>query len=66
LLAKTGKYEVIDKEKAQLQQWKLDLEKERAEKKRTLEIAKKMKGKGYEIDEIKEMTGLNKSDIKKL
>lgn len=66
LLVKTGKYEVIDKEKAQLQQWKLDLEKERAEKKRTLEIAKKMKVDGLDDDTIKKYTGLNKWDIKKL
>lgn len=36
------------------------------EKKKQIEIAKKMKSKNIPIDEISELTGLSKEEIKKL
>lgn len=62
----TGKYEILDDEKASMRKWKQEVEKEEAIKNNNLEIAKKMKDKGYDIDTIKELTGLRKWDIKKL
>lgn len=65
-LKKTGRYEILDAEKASMRQWKEEMEREKAIKNNNLEIAKKMKEKGYDIDTIKELTGLKKWDIKKL
>lgn len=65
-LKNTGKYELLDSEKAAMRKWKEEQEKEKAIKVNNLEIAKKMKDKGYEIETIKELTGLRKSDINKL
>ena len=65
-LKESGKYELINREKDELRKWKIELEKEKAEKKGKVEIAKKMKEKGYDIDLIKELTGLKKLEIKKL
>ena len=65
-LKKTGRYEILDAEKASMRQWKEEMEREKAVKNNNLEIAKKMKEKGYDIDTIKELTGLKKWDIKKL
>lgn len=65
-LKKTGRYEILDAEKASMREWKEELEREKAIKSNNLEIAKKMKAKGYDIDTIKELTGLKKWDIKKL
>ncbi|UGU16126.1 DNA repair protein [Sinomicrobium kalidii] len=65
-LKKTGKYEILDKEKAETRKWQAEFEKEQAVKDSNLMIAKKMKDKGYDIDTIKELTGLTKWDIKKL
>lgn len=65
-LKKTGKYEILDKEKAEARKWKAEFEKEQAVKDSNLMIAKKMKDKGYDADTIKELTGLTKWDIRKL
>ncbi|MCX2681848.1 hypothetical protein OOZ15_17975 [Galbibacter sp. EGI 63066] len=65
-LKKTGKYEILDKEKAEARKWKTEFEKEQAVKNNSIEIAKKMKDKGYDTDAIKELTGLTKWDIRKL
>lgn len=65
-LKENGKYELIDKEKANLQKFKIEMERERAEKEKAIEIGKKMKENGYNDDDIKKLTGLRKWDIKKL
>ncbi|RNL92287.1 DNA repair protein [Sinomicrobium pectinilyticum] len=65
-LKKTGKYEILDKEKAETRKWQAEFEKEQAVKDSNLMIAKKMKDKGYDADTIKELTGLTKWDIRKL
>lgn len=65
-LKQSGRYELVEKEKDELKQWKIEMAKERAAKDRSVEIAKKMKAKGYDDDTIKQLTGLSKGDIKKL
>ena len=65
-LEKSGRYELVDKEKAELKKFHDEMVRERAEKEKALDIAKKMKAKGYDADTIKELTGLSKWDIKKL
>lgn len=65
-LQKSGKYELIDKEKAELTEWKLQTEREQGEKQKAAEIVKKLKKEGMNDDFIKKVTGLRKSDIKKL
>ncbi|MEP2510514.1 MAG: hypothetical protein ABJH72_14220 [Reichenbachiella sp.] len=65
-LHKSGLYQIVDREKAELQQWKLDLERKKAVQESHLEIAKKMKADGIDIDTIKKYTGLKKWDIKGL
>ena len=66
ILRDSGTYQLIDQEKAQMQQWRAEVEKEKAIHERSLEIAKKMKAKGYDMDVIQELTGLTKQAIKKL
>ncbi len=65
-LKKTGKYEIIDREKARLQDWKIRLESEKAKKDEKLAIAKKMKAEGMDEKLIKKMTGLFLGDIRGL
>lgn len=65
-LRNSGLYEIVEREKAEVQQWKLALEREKAEKEKALEIARKMKEEGLDIDLIKKVTGLKKWDIKGL
>lgn len=65
-LKNSGMFEIVKRDQLEIKEWKLQMEKERAVKESNLEIAKKMKEKGYDIDTIKELTGLTKWDIKKL
>ena len=65
-LKKSGLFEIVGPEKKELEQWKIETEKKQAEKQKAIEIATKMKAKGYDNDTIKELTGLTKSEIKKL
>lgn len=65
-LKKSGRYEILDAEKAALRRMEEAIEKERAIKENNLVIAKKLKEEGMDIDTIKKVTGLKKWDIKKL
>ena len=65
-LRKSGLYELVEREKAEMKAVREKALKEAAEFKKAEEIAKKMKAKGYDEDLIKELTGLSKSDIKEL
>jgi len=58
-LLHSGNYEIISKEEAKFKQWKIETDK-------AIDIAKKMKKKGYDVDTIKELTGLKKWDINRL
>jgi len=62
-LQNSGAFEIVDKEKKDLEQWRIKTEQERSIK---LEIAKSLKNQGIEIDTIKKATGLTKWDIRKL
>ena len=65
-LKKNGRYELIDGDKAELQEYKAQMEKERAEKAKAITIATSLKKSGMSEDEIKKHTGLTLWDIRKL
>jgi len=58
-LSKSGNYEILNQDEAKYKQWKIETEK-------ALDIAKKMKKDGIDIDIIKKYTGLKKWDINTL
>ena len=62
----SGTYQLIDQEKAQMQQWRAEVEKEKAIHERSLEIAKKMKADGQDDKIIRKYTGLSQKDINAL
>ena len=65
-LKKSGLFEIVERDKVEMQQWKIDMEKEKAERNKALEIAKKMKNEDMDEKTIKKMTGLYMHEIKKL
>jgi len=65
-LQKSGLFEIVDREKVELKQWKLDTERREGEKSKALKIAKKMKDEGMDKKLIKKMTGLYMHEINKL
>lgn len=65
-LEKSGRYELLTKDKERLQDIKLQVEKEKAEKEKAKEIARKMKDKGFDLEAIQELTGLRKDVIGRL
>lgn len=62
-LRESGTFEIIDKEKKELEEWRIKTQEKRDT---TIAIAKKMVEDGVDIDVIKKYTGLTKWDIKKL
>jgi len=62
-LQNSGAFEIVDKEKKDLEEWRIKTEKEYSVK---IEIAKKMVSDGVDIETIKKYTGLTKWDIRKL
>ena len=66
ILRDSGTYQLIDQEKAQMQQWRAEVEKEKAIHERSLEIAKKMKADGQDNKTIRKYTGLSQKDINQL
>lgn len=66
MLAKNGRYELVEKEKEELREWKIKTERERADKEARMAIGKKLKALGHDKDAIKQITGLRITDIKKL
>lgn len=66
MLAKNGRYELVEKEKEELREWKIKTERERADKEARMAICKKLKALGHDKDAIKQITGLRITDIKKL
>lgn len=63
-LRTSGLFEIVEREKLEIQKWKLDAERTRAERAKALDIAKKMKAKGFDEKTIKELTGLLVGDIR--
>ncbi|WP_430412853.1 JAB domain-containing protein [Kordia sp.] len=64
-LRKNGLYEVKDRESEAMKEMKLRIERDKAEREKAMDIARKMKADGVDIDTIKKYTGLYVRDIKK-
>ncbi|WP_437395416.1 JAB domain-containing protein [Flagellimonas lutimaris] len=62
-LQKSGLFEIMGPEKQELEQFKIDTEKKRAEKEKALDIAKKLKAQGVNNEIIKKATGLSLKEI---
>lgn len=62
-LATSGRYEIVEREKLEIEKWKARTEAERDAKE---EVARKMKEKGMDEKLIKELTGLKLWDIRRL
>lgn len=65
-LKKSGLYEVVEREKVEIQEWKLKMEKDRGKEEKALAIAKKMKNEGFDEKIIKKLTGLRLGEIREL
>lgn len=65
-LSKSGLFEIVERDKIEIQEWKLRLEKDKSERKKALEIAKKLKESGMDEKAIKKMTGLRLFEIREL
>jgi len=65
-LKKSGLFEIMGPEKKELEEWKIDTEKKRAEKQKALDIAKSLKASGMSDADIKKHTGLSNSTLSKL
>jgi DNA repair protein RadC len=59
-------WRVIEKDQLGVQEWKQKMEAKRIEHEKTLSIAKKLKAKGMDEGEIKQVTGLKLAEIRKL
>lgn len=59
-------WRVIEKDELLMKKWKEKMEKERIEHDKAISIAKKLKDKGMDEAEIKQVTGLKLGDIRKL
>lgn len=65
-LKKSDTWRIVDKDDAHLKEMQLDIEKSKAERKKALDIAKKLKATGMPEAQIKAVTGLRLAEIKKL
>ena len=65
-LRKSGRYELVEREKEAIREMKMAVEREKARLDNSMEIARKMLKDGIDIDTIKKYTGLNKREIKQL
>ena len=65
-LKKSGLFEVVERDKIEIQEWKLKMEKDKSEQKKAMEIAKKLKDSGMDEKTIKKMTGLRLGEIREL
>lgn len=62
-LKKSGLFEIMGPEKQELEQFKIDTEKKRAEKEKAISIAKSLKASGMSDADIKKHTGLSLKEI---
>ena len=65
-IKKSGLYEVKEAETELMRQYKLEKEKEMAVKAEKERTALKLHGLGHDLDSIKEITGLTKTELKKI
>ncbi|UTW66424.1 JAB domain-containing protein [bacterium SCSIO 12643] len=63
-LRTSGLFEIVEREKLEIQKWKLDIEKNKARKEERLNLAKKLKAEGMDEKFIKKVTGLLVGDIR--
>jgi len=63
-LRKSGLYEIQDRESDQMKEMKIQYERKNAEKAKAMEVARKMKADGFDMNTIKKYTGLYIRDIK--
>lgn len=65
-LQQNGLYELKEKESEAIKAFKLQLEREEAQKQERVEVAKRMKKEGFDDDIIKKLTKLGKREIGRL
>ena len=65
-IRKSGLYEVKEAESEMMRQYKLEKEKEMAKKEGLTKVALNLHEMGYDIDMIKQATGLTKTELKKI
>ncbi len=65
-LKESDTWRIVDKDETHLKEMQLDIEKSKAERKKALDIAKKLKATGMPEAQIKAVTGLRLAEIKKL
>ncbi|WP_294673806.1 JAB domain-containing protein [uncultured Fluviicola sp.] len=66
-LKNNGAYKIVERERAELEKWRLDQEKERAAKANSIEIAKKMLALNtMSSEEIRKLTGLTIREMNKV
>ncbi|GAA3512810.1 hypothetical protein GCM10022393_28260 [Aquimarina addita] len=65
-LTESGLYELVQKEGEIVKAFKLEVERKNAKKEELLEVAKRLKSLGSDIDFIKKVTGLTKREIDKI
>jgi len=63
-LRTSGLFEIVEREKLEIQKRKLDAERTRAERAKALDIAKKMKADGVDLKVIKKYTGLLMDELR--
>lgn len=65
-LAKSGLYEVTHKESEEMKAWKLEIERKKGADEKARAMAARMLEKGYDIDEIVDLTKLRKASVEKM
>jgi DNA repair protein RadC len=65
-LAKSGLYEVTHKESEEIKKWREETLLKKGEEKRARAMAERMLEKGYDIDEIVDLTKLRKASVEKM
>lgn len=65
-LRQSGLFELVRREEKELKEFRMKLEREEGAHENKLQIAKRMKEDGADLDYIKKMTGLSKWDIRRL
>ena len=65
-LKKSGLFEIVERDKMELKEWQLQMEKEGGEHEKALVIAKRLKDMDMDEKDIKKATGLKLGEIREL
>ncbi len=65
-LAKSGLYEVTQKESEEIKAWKMEEERKKGADERAKEIAERMIAAGIDVDAIVQFTKLRKASVEKM